>query len=171
MKYTYTLFAFLISSIAFTQNDKSPDILKNKHIDYHSHFGLATGPVYILNENAFALGLHLHYMRLINVGNTHFGIGLGLEAIYDEHRHYATSLNLSYLPIHELTITVAPGIQFAPESEDFTTHFEAVYEFEIGKMHIGPVAEYAWAPNDAHVMFGLHLGFSFGSIAKKVIDE
>ena len=100
-------------------------------------------------------------MRLIEVGESHFGIGIGLEGIFDEHRHYATSINFSYLPIHALTLTVAPGIQFAPDSEDFTTHFEIVYEFKIGKLHIGPVAEYAWSPNDAHTMIRLHTGFGF----------
>ena len=25
----------------------------------------------------------------------------------------------------------------------------------------GPVAEYAWSPNDAHAMIGLHIGFGF----------
>ena len=67
----------------------------DSHIDHHNHVGLATGPVYILNESEFAPGLLFHYMRLLEAGNAHFGIGLGLEAIFDEHRHYATSLNLS----------------------------------------------------------------------------
>ena len=40
-------------------------------------------------------------------------------------------------------------------------HFEVVYEFEIGELHTGPVAEYAWSPNDAHAMIGLHIGFGF----------
>jgi uncharacterized protein YhjY with autotransporter beta-barrel domain len=65
------------------------------------------------------------------------------------------------LPIHAFTLTVATGIQFAPESEDFTTHFEVVYEFEIGELHTGPVAEYAWSPNVAHAMIWLHIGFGF----------
>lgn len=160
MKVLLSLTLLFCALISVAQNDSSSTQL-DSHIDHHNHFGLATGPVYILNESEFAPALHLHYMRLIEAGNGHFGVGLGLEAIFDEHRHYATSLNLSYLPIHELTLTVAPGIQFAPDSEDFTTHFEAVYEFEIGNVHIGPVAEYAWAPNDAHAMLGLHFGFGF----------
>ena len=41
------------------------------------------------------------------------------------------------------------------------THFEVVYEFEIGELPIGPVAEYAWSPNDAHAMLGLHIGCGF----------
>ncbi len=160
MKYILLFIILFISFISFGQTETELDLLED-HIDHHNHFGVATGPVYILNESEFAPGVHLHYMRLLEAGNAHFGIGLGVEAIFDEHRHYATSLNLSYLPIHALTLTVAPGIQFAPDSEDFTTHFEAVYEFEIGKVHLGPVLEYAWAPNDAHAMLGLHIGFGF----------
>ncbi len=158
MKHLFTFALLLCSLASYSQNGSELNLLEEEH---HNHFGIATGPVYIINENEIAPGLHFHYMRLIEVGNAHFGIGLGLEGIFDEHRHYATSINFSYLPIHALTLTIAPGIQFAPESEDFTMHFEVVYEFEIGELHIGPVAEYAWSPNDAHAMIGLHIGFGF----------
>jgi hypothetical protein len=163
MKYIFAFIFLLFSLCSYSQNgnDLSQKELSSLEAEHLNHFGVATGPVYIINESEVAPGIHLHYMRLMEFGNAHFGIGLGLEAIFDEHRHYATSINFSYLPIHALTFTVAPGIQVAPESEDFTTHFEVVYEFEIGELHIGPVAEYAWSPNDAHAMLGLHIGCGF----------
>ena len=158
MKLFYTFTLLMFSLCSYSQNGNEFSLIEDEHLN---HFGVATGPVYVINESEVAPGIHLHYMRLLEFGNAHFGIGLGLEGIFDEHRHYATSINFSYLPIHALTFTIAPGIQFAPESEDFTTHFEVVYEFEIGELHIGPVAEYAWSPNDAHAMLGLHIGLGF----------
>ncbi len=131
------------------------------HEEHRNHIGLAVGPVYVLHEEEYAPGLHFHYMYLFQVANTEFGIGLGLESILDEHRHYATSINLSYLPIHNLTLTVSPGIQFGPDVEEFTSHFEASYEFNFGEIHLGPVLEYAYAKDDEHAMLGLHVGFGF----------
>jgi len=129
--------------------------------EHRNHIGLATGPVYIINEDAFAPGVHLHYTYLYHLGSAQFGTGLGFEAVFDEHTHYSTSLNLSYLPIHNLTFTVAPGIQFGPNSTEFTTHFEVSYEFILGAIHLGPVLEYAYAKDDAHAMIGVHIGFGF----------
>ncbi len=82
MKVLLSLTLLFCALISVAQNDSSSTQL-DSHIDHHNHFGLATGPVYILNESEFAPGLHLHYMRLIEAGNGHFGVGLGLEAIFD----------------------------------------------------------------------------------------
>jgi hypothetical protein len=126
--------------------------------DHSHHLGLALGPVYVPDEEEFAPGAHLHYAYLFDIGKEQFGIGLGLEGIFDEHGHYSTSLNLSYLPIHQWTITMAPGIQFGEDERQFTTHFETSYEFIWDRLHLGPVFEYAYAADDAHYMLGLHLG-------------
>lgn len=131
----------------------------HEHDHHHHHLGLAIGPTYIVAEKEFAPGIHFHYSRLIDVKEAQFGVGLGLETIRDEHRHYATSLNLSYYPIHNITLTIAPGIQFGPSVREFTTHFEGSYEFIFGAFHLGPALEYAYAKNDAHAMLGLHLGY------------
>ena len=163
----FLLFSLFSSAIIAQDKDhtehSSEDHQDHHHeLDHKNHLGLALGPVYIINEEEFAPGAHLHYVRLINTkGESQFGVGLGLEAIFDEHRHYSTSLNLSYLPFHNLTLTIAPGAQFGPETTEFTTHFEVSYEFIFGEIHLGPVAEYAWAENDAHAMLGIHLGYGF----------
>ncbi len=157
----------VLSSIALNLSAQGHHDHEHGHNDHdhneehHNHIGLAMGPVYVTHEEEYALGLHLHYTYLFKMANAEFGIGLGLETIFDEHRHYATSINFSYLPIHNLTLTVAPGIQFGPESEEFTSHFEATYEFILGDIHLGPVLEYAYAKEDEHAMLGLHVGFGF----------
>jgi hypothetical protein len=86
---------------------------------------------------------------------------LGLEAIFDEHNHFTTSWNFSFLPIHNLTFTVAPGAQFSEDHVELTSHFECSYEFLFDGIHIGPVVEYAYAPRDARFLFGIHLGYGF----------
>jgi hypothetical protein len=129
--------------------------------DHRNHIGIAVGPVYLFSEKEYAPGLHIHYSYLYEIGNIHVGSGLGFEAILDEHRHYTTSINFSYFPIHNLTLTVAPGVLFSKGSSEFTTHFESSYEFILNKFHIGPVVEYAHAAQDNHFMIGLHTSYGF----------
>jgi hypothetical protein len=62
---------------------------ENEHDHYHDHhkneIGIANAPVYFLKEKVVAYGLHLHYVRTVK--DSKFGIGLGYEHIFDEHRH------------------------------------------------------------------------------------
>ncbi len=157
LRIAFSTIILLVCSISYAQE------AHDHEGEHKNHIGLAVGPVYVINEKEFAPGLHLHYARLYEIGQSEsaFGIGLGLEAIFDDHRHYATSVNFSYLPIHNLTFTVAPGVQFGPEHAEFTSHFEVSYEFILGKIHLGPVLEYAYAKEDAHAMLGAHIGFGF----------
>lgn len=163
MKKAFLLLLFFSAFFTQAQDEHNHDH-NHDHSDphdHHNHIGLALGPVYILSEKEFAPGIHFHYARLLDVGEVQFGVGLGLEAILDEHQHYTTSVNLSFLPIHNLTFTVAPGAQFSDDHTEFTSHFEVSYEFIFDRIHLGPVMEYAYAPLDAHLLFGLHLGFGF----------
>ena len=43
----------------------------------------------------------------------------------------------------------------------FALHLEASYEWEIGDVHLGPVVEYAYDEEDAHISLGLHIGIGF----------
>jgi hypothetical protein len=57
------IFFCLLSLIGRAQN--SPEV----HLDEHkNHLGLALGPVYIISEDEFAPGMHLHYARLFDIG-------------------------------------------------------------------------------------------------------
>ena len=58
------------------------------------------------------LGLHLHYVKGLGEHN-HFGIGLSLETILDEHQHNSMSLLGLYHFDNGFTIAYAPGILFS----------------------------------------------------------
>jgi len=40
-------------------------------------------------------------------------------------------------------------------------HVETGYEFNVGKVHLGPLVEYALSSGDQHIMVGLHIGYPF----------
>ncbi|MHB8132270.1 MAG: hypothetical protein ACYDEX_25230 [Mobilitalea sp.] len=98
------------------------------------------------------------------MNETRFGIGIGYERIFDEHKHNTIGVILSYAPIDHLALSLSPGIIFNENNLsdlNFGFHLETLYEFEIGMFHMGPVAEFAYAVEDYHVSLGLHLGFGF----------
>ncbi len=162
MKNALLTVLLLLPLLAFAQAEEHNHEGHDEHEHHHHyHVGIATGAVYVIGEGEFAPGLHLHMARLIDLSTGQLGLGVGLEGIFDEHRHYAASFNMSYLPIHNLTFTVAPGVQYGENNYVFTTHFECSYEFIFDRIHIGPVVEYAWATTDAHFMAGVHFGFGF----------
>lgn len=137
-------------------------IHKDHHHNFKNEIGMANSPVYFAKEGELAYGLHLHYVRKIK--ESKFGIGLGYERIFDEHKHNTFGIVGSYRPIDHLAIQLSPGITFEDhESEhiNFAMHIEAVYEFELGQLHLGPLLEFAYDPEDYHISLGLHIGYGF----------
>ena len=140
----------------------------NKHNHHHGHgrweLGVALGGVYLLNEDEFALGMHFHVLRRLD-GLQRLNIGLGFETVFDEHTHFNSSIVFKYDIWKGLSGLVSPGVLLLKHDNSwerhFSTHFEILYEFQVGHFHIGPVLEYSYAKNDNHVMLGLHLGYSF----------
>ena len=72
----------------------------------HSHkneISVAAGIVPIISENKLTAGFHLHYVR--GMGNTKkFGLGVSLETIIDEHKHYTLSIVFQYRFFEKLSI-------------------------------------------------------------------
>ena len=139
---------------------------KDHKSEHHSHsqneIGIANAPVYFVKENVFSYGLHLHYIR--NIKNTKFGLGAGFERIFDEHGHNTFGLVASYRPVEKLSLILSPGITVEdahPDELKFALHFETAYEFIFNSIHIGPVLEFAYDPEDFHISLGLHIGFGF----------
>ena len=136
-----------------------------EHTHNHEHhvyeIGIANAPVYFLKENVVAYGLHVHLIK--KIAHTKFGIGVGYEKIFDEHKHNTIGLVVSYNPIDKLSLNASPGITFeGGESEiNFAMHLETSYEFEFDNFHLGPVLEFAYDPEDIHISLGLHLGIGF----------
>ena len=153
---------YFIILFAFTQTLASQGPNSSIHSDTHKNeIGIANSPVYVLKEKEFAYDLHAHYIR--GLKETKFGIGIGYERIFDEHNHNTIGVILSYALLEPLDLSLSPGITFADNDANlnFGIHLEALYEFEIGIFHIGPVAEFAYAVEDYHVSLGLHFGFGF----------
>lgn len=160
MKNFRIIIAFVFVIILISANS----LFSEEHSHHcHTHeIGIGAVPTYLINEKEIAFGLHLHY--LYNFEHTDFGIGLGFERIFDEHGHNTIGLALNYKPIDNLGITVTPGITFGDDGFDhseFALHFESIYEFKIGDIHIGPLIEYAIDAHDQHISLGIHLGIGF----------
>lgn len=158
--YLVILFAFF-SILAGAQNHVH-DENDHDHVHEHSHkheIGVSLAPVYFFNEEEFSVATHVHYVY--NFPHTKWGVGMGYERIFDEHKHNFVGVEVNYRPVHRLTLNLSPGVAFEGEhkdEKDFALHFETVYEFEFGVFHVGPVLELAYHPEDYHVSLGIHIG-------------
>jgi len=140
---------------------------KDDHSGHHHHtrneVGGAVGVVYSLTEQHTASGFHLHYMRMFGGKLHNFGLAPGLEFILGEDSHYAIHVLAVYRPTHGWWLGLGPGIAYFGHDNElgFSGHVETGYEFDAGKIHFGPVLEYAWSNHDQHILIGLHLGVPF----------
>jgi len=150
--------ASLISISGFSQDHE------HKHHHPVNEVGIALGAFFLDQEDEVRMGMHLHYIRAVAL-NQKFGIGAGFETIFDEHQHYTVSLVFQYRIIGGWTVAYAPGILWVKEEGEFETqfaqHIETAYEFELGKFHIGPMAEVGFEKHGTHYMLGVHLGIGF----------
>jgi hypothetical protein len=155
------LYILVLITMAQTLSAQSHD--NHVHSDKHKNeVGIANSPIYIIREKEFAYGLHAHYIRSIK--ETRFGIGVGYERVFDDHKHNTIAAVLSFTPIEHLSLSLSPGITFRDKNASdmqFGLHLETLYEFEIGFFHVGPVAEFAYYVEDYHVSIGVHVGFGF----------
>lgn len=133
---------------------------EHDHDHGHVHeIGVSLAPVYFFGEEESSFATHLHYVY--NFPHIKFGVGVGYERIFDEHKHNFVGLEVNYRPVRELTLNVSPGVAFEgehPDEKEFALHFETVYEFEFGSFHLGPVLEVAYHPEDWHISIGIHIG-------------
>jgi hypothetical protein len=135
---------------------------KSEHEHHRHEIGVANSPVYFINEKKVNFGLHMHY--LYSLAGTKFGVGVGFEQIFDEHEHRTLGVVFSYRPVDKLTLIASPGVTTEQDERDnyrFALHLESTYEFEIGDLHLGPVFEVAYDPEDIHISLGIHIGVGF----------
>lgn len=128
-----------------------------------SELGVANSGVAFSGETGLNYGLHFHYLRKFR--GSEFRWGAGYERIFDGHKHNTVGVIAGYGLAHGWTVLISPGVTF--EDEDPAAllpalHVETTYEVDIGNWHIGPVAEWAWDPEDMHVSLGIHLGIGLG---------
>lgn len=152
-----TIFITGFASNSVAQTREHPD----DHDHHKNEIGVANSAVYFVKEQVFAYGLHMHFVRRIS--KSKFGIGLGYERIFDEHKHNTIGLVATYRPIARLNLNVSPGLTFEDKNSmlNFALHLETSYEFEINNFHIGPALEFAFDPEDYHISLGLHIGYGF----------
>jgi hypothetical protein len=155
----------ILSSQIVAQEDHiemSDDNGHESHHHHHNEIGIANALVYFVKEEAFSYGLHLHYIH--TVGESKFGFGAGYERIFDEHGHNTFGLIASYRPVDPLTFILSPGITIEDENPgevNFALHVETAYEFQLDNIHLGPVLEFAYDPEDFHISLGIHIGYGF----------
>lgn len=147
----------VLTSFSKEDHDHHSDIHKN-------HLGIGGAASYLSNEDIFAPGFHLHYIRQFG-HEFKWGIGAGYEAILDEHTHNGLNLLINYRPIHNLSVIAGPGLVFAKHEGKMETqpafHTEAVFEFDIFGVHVGPMIGFGIDPEDSHFAVGVHVGFGF----------
>ncbi len=152
----------LILSIALSAQTETKHDHDTDHHEHHKNeIGIANAPVYFIKEKIITYGLHIHYVR--NLMGSKFGVGLGYEKIFDEHRHQTFGLVGTYRPVDRLSVNISPGLTFERQSKspNFALHLEMSYEYEYKNFHIGPAFEIAYDPEDYHISIGIHVGYGF----------
>ena len=165
MKSKYVVLFYFLITTATVFAQTPGEINDSKHDDcdhmHHSNeLGVANAPVYYVKEKELTYGLHLHLVH--SFADSKFGIGIGYERIFDEHKHNTVGLVVSYRATEAWSINAAPGITFEDNAQpNVALHLETVYEFEIKDFHVGPVFEVAYDPEDYHISLGIHIGYGF----------
>lgn len=155
-----TLLLFSFTSFSYSQDHNHDH--EHEHIHSKNEFGFSNNIVFNSHENEFAYGVHLHFVRTIGKSDK-FGLGLGYERIFDEHGHNSVNLLVMYRPIHHLSVNLAPGVVWSDKDAHInpSLHLEAIYEWEFGHFHIGPLVGVAINSEHFHASIGLHLAVGF----------
>jgi hypothetical protein len=134
----------------------------HQHADVHKyHVGVGGAATYLISESKFAPGVHVHFIRQFGHQNR-WGLGLGYETIFDEHQHNGVNLLVNYHPLKHLSVNAVPGIIFTEHDGEKERkpafHTEAVYEFNVGKLHLGPMVGFGFDEEHSHFSVGVHAG-------------
>jgi hypothetical protein len=155
--------AILLSFSFFSVFAQSNGLIEksDNHEHHKNEIAIANSPVYFPKDKEVEYGLHFHYVR--NISDTKFGLGLGYEKIFGNHKHDTFGIVGCYSPIDNLVLNVSPGLTFENGSKTpiLSLHLETSYEFEYKDFHIGPAFECAFDSEDTHISLGLHLGYGF----------
>jgi hypothetical protein len=152
---------FLAISVSGQQLNIDHDHLHDNH-KYHVGFGVAG--THLSGETGIAPGFHLHFIRQLG-HEKHWGIGLGYEAIIEETLHNSFNLLANFRPFDFLSFIAGPGLVFGKHDGKTEIlpafHTEAVFEFNLGKIHLGPMIGFGIDKEESHFSVGLHVGIGF----------
>lgn len=134
------------------------------HDPHNYHIGLGMAAAHVNGEQGLAPGVHLHLLRQLGT-HKRWGLGLGYEVILDEHRHNGLNMLFNYRPLHFLSLLAGPGMVMAKHEGKTEIkpafHTEAVFEFNVGGLHVGPMIGYGADREDSHFSIGVHIGLGF----------
>ena len=144
----------LCAPIAETAASATPE---KAHHSHHVELGFAPGLAWLVKEGELAVGLHGH--ALMAIGHSRWRLGIGVEKLLIEERHDTFSGVVQYALTSLWSVSIAPGLTL--EGDEFlpSVHLETVYEFALGRYHLGPVLELAADPDDVHLSLGVLIGF------------
>lgn len=154
-------FIFISMSLAAQDHEHEHDHQHEHHYNYE--LGISNGVVYNSTEKELAYGAHVHFIRTIGESKK-LGIGIGYERIFDDHKHNALNIILHYRPVEHLSLNLAPGVIWLDSEKNSlkpAMHLEGLYEFELGRFHIGPIIGIGFNTEDLHTSLGLHLAIGF----------
>jgi hypothetical protein len=162
MRY-FVILAMLIVLSFVVYSQEHDHKRESEHLHPEVEIGVSNGIVYNFTEKEAAYGIHVHVVKTINKSDK-FGLGFGYEAIFDDHRHNAVSFIIAYRPVDQFSFNFSPGISWLSTENDSakpSLHLEALYEWELGIFHVGPLVGVASNFEDFHGSVGLHLAIGF----------
>jgi hypothetical protein len=158
---TFLLSVFLLPLSAQDAHSHDHD---HDHDPHKHHIGFGIAATKLLNENVLAPGFHVHFIRQLGHHNQ-WGLGVGLEVIADENWHSGLNLLFNYRPLRFLSLLAGPGLAVVKHEGDVeflpAFHTEAVFEFDIGNLHVGPMIGYERDTEHSHFSVGIHIGIGF----------
>ncbi len=163
MRILLSLFAFLGLSVLHAQSPISSQEHQHSH---KQEVSLAVSPTRFFGSESgeTALSFHMEYARQWK--SSDWAFGLAYEHMADDHQHRTYGLILQYRFNDRIHMNVEPGVTRethelgANLSETHwvpAAHTEFTYEWELGRIDVGPFLELAVEPGAQHLGFGLHI--------------
>ncbi len=137
---------------------------KHHHHDHLYELGVSLGLVHLMEDDINTTSSHVHLFRRLGSENylEKTAIGIGVEYVFTEHTHLSFLGTFSYNPVGGLIIEISPGILISEHENkkeiQYLSHIELTYEMDFKSFGFGPVVGVAFAEDDRHYTFGIHLG-------------
>ncbi len=164
LRFLFLIIFLTVIATSLSAKYKHDDDHKHLNDDHNYHLGFGIAGTYLSVEQAVAPGFHIHFIRQLGVERK-WGIGLGFESIIEENIHSSLNLLGNWHPVDFLSLNAGPGLVFAKhegETEILPAfHTEAVFEFNLGGIHLGPMLGFGIDSEESHFSLGVHVGFGF----------
>ncbi len=156
-EFCFSAFFFIFSILGFPVYAQH---VHNESHDYHIGFGISETK--FLGEDGLKPGLHLHFLKSISAEGR-WGVGVGFEGVKSGKWHNGFNLLLNYRPVEFLSFNLGPGIVIEKVDRKNevkpTVHLESVLEYDVSKIHLGPMVGFGIDKEHTHFSFGIHIGF------------